>query len=100
MYYHQSDVDYSIDSINSLGDSPPEYLTGEEVDVLRGRYIRRLTAVLIHHIPAFWRVALSVFSGKFAKVFWKILFHAALGIQIHTHVCLSLSWFLLQLMGQ
>ncbi|KAM7511220.1 hypothetical protein LguiB_010095 [Lonicera macranthoides] len=62
-----SDVDYSIDSINSLGDSPPEYLTGEEVDVLRGRYIRRLTAVLIHHIPAFWRVALSVFSGKFAK---------------------------------
>lgn len=82
MYYHQSDVDYSIDSINSLGDSPPEDLTGEEVDALRGRYIRRLTAVLIHHIPAFWRVALSVFSGKFAKVFWTIFFHAALGIQI------------------
>lgn len=42
-------------------------LTGEEVDGLRGRYIRRLTAVIIHHIPAFWKVALSVFSGKFAK---------------------------------
>ncbi|XP_047162675.1 exocyst complex component SEC5A-like isoform X2 [Vigna umbellata] len=40
---------------------------GEEVDGLRGRYIRRLTAVIVHHIPAFWKVALSVFSGKFAK---------------------------------
>ncbi|KAK7343812.1 hypothetical protein VNO77_12855 [Canavalia gladiata] len=47
--------------------SQPEDLTGEEVDGLRGRYIRRLTAVIIHHIPAFWKVALSVFSGKFAK---------------------------------
>ncbi|KAK8951481.1 Exocyst complex component 2 [Platanthera zijinensis] len=28
-------------------------MTGEEVDVLRGRYISRLTSVLIHHIPAF-----------------------------------------------
>lgn len=42
-------------------------LTGEDVDGLRGRYIRRLTAVIIHHLPAFWKVALSVFSGKFAK---------------------------------
>ncbi|KAL1343549.1 hypothetical protein HN51_029906 [Arachis hypogaea] len=42
-------------------------LTGEEVDALRGKYIRRLTAVIIRHIPAFWKVALSVFSGKFAK---------------------------------
>lgn len=50
-------------------DSQPVDLAGEEVDALRGRYIRRLTAVLIHHIPAFWKVALSVFSGKFAKVF-------------------------------
>ncbi|XP_071725527.1 exocyst complex component SEC5A-like [Rutidosis leptorrhynchoides] len=40
----------------------------EELDVLRGRYIRRLTAVIIHHIPAFWKVSLSVSSGKFAKV--------------------------------
>lgn len=50
-------------------DSQPVDLTSEEVDALRGRYIRRLTAVLIHYIPAFWRVALSVFSGKFAKVY-------------------------------
>ncbi|KAG0471787.1 hypothetical protein HPP92_016333 [Vanilla planifolia] len=44
------------------------YMTGEEFDALRGRYIHMLTAVLIHHIPSFWRLALSVFSGKFAKV--------------------------------
>jgi exocyst complex component 2 len=60
-----SDVNYSLDSINSLGDSPE--LNGEEVDGLRGRYIRRLTAVLIYHVPIFWRITLSVFSGKFAK---------------------------------
>ncbi|KAK3030351.1 hypothetical protein RJ639_038307 [Escallonia herrerae] len=63
------DVDYSLTLGNTqlLGDSQPLDFTGEEVDALRGRYIRRLTAVIIHHIPAFWRVALSVFSGKFAK---------------------------------
>ncbi|CAN1255607.1 Exocyst complex component SEC5A [Linum perenne] len=42
-------------------------LAGEEVDALRGKHIRRLTAVIVHHIPAFWKLALSVFSGKFAK---------------------------------
>jgi exocyst complex component 2 len=40
----------------------------EEADGLRATYIRWLTAVLIQHVPAFWRLALSVFSGKFAKV--------------------------------
>nr|XP_043637474.1 exocyst complex component SEC5A-like [Erigeron canadensis] len=40
----------------------------EELDALRGWYIRRLTAVIIHHIPPFWKVALSVSSGKFAMV--------------------------------
>ncbi|KAJ8762813.1 hypothetical protein K2173_022942 [Erythroxylum novogranatense] len=48
-------------------DSQLVELTGEEVDALRGKYIRRLTSVLVHHIPVFWKVALSVFSGKFAK---------------------------------
>lgn len=43
-------------------------LMGEEADTLRASYIRRLAAVLLQHIPAFWRLALSVFSGKFAKV--------------------------------
>ncbi|GMN51854.1 hypothetical protein TIFTF001_020998 [Ficus carica] len=62
-----SDVDYSMNNHLPV-DSQSVELTGEEVDALRGRYIRRLTAVLIHHIPAFWKVALSVFSGKFAKV--------------------------------
>ncbi|KAJ6954097.1 exocyst complex component SEC5B-like [Populus alba x Populus x berolinensis] len=59
-----SDDDHSL----TLGNIPPPVdLSGEEVDALRGKYIRRLTAVLTHHIPAFWKVALSVFSGKFAK---------------------------------
>ncbi|GAB2209630.1 hypothetical protein Drorol1_Dr00026850 [Drosera rotundifolia] len=48
-------------------DSSPGTATSEEFDTLREKYIRRLTAVLVHHIPAFWKVALSVFSGKFAK---------------------------------
>ncbi|XP_007019471.2 PREDICTED: exocyst complex component SEC5A [Theobroma cacao] len=62
-----SDVNYSLGNIQLPVDLQPVGLTGEEVDVLRGRYVRRLTAVLVHHIPAFWKVALSVFSGKFAK---------------------------------
>ncbi|KAL8134432.1 hypothetical protein AgCh_009457 [Apium graveolens] len=45
----------------------PLMLSSEEVDAHRGKYIRRLTAVLIHHIPAFWKTTLSVSSGKFAK---------------------------------
>lgn len=68
--YCQSGADYSVTRGNIQPiDSLPVELSGEEVDAFRGRYIRRLTAVLIHHIPAFWKVALSVFSGKFAKVF-------------------------------
>lgn len=65
------DVRYSTHSIDEV--------TGEEVDTLRGKYIRRLTAVLIHHIPAFWKVALSVFSGKFAKVDWMLSFFLDFG---------------------
>ncbi|KAG4397822.1 hypothetical protein GLYMA_10G217200v4 [Glycine max] len=70
----QEDMNESVDINNSpIGNtypavqSHPSDLTGEEVDGLRGRYIHRLTAVIIHYIPAFWKVALSVFSGKFAK---------------------------------
>ncbi|KAK4801667.1 hypothetical protein SAY86_022154 [Trapa natans] len=48
-------------------DLQPAELAGEEVDALRAKYIRRLTSVIVKHIPAFWKVALSVFSGKFAK---------------------------------
>ncbi|XP_071702651.1 exocyst complex component SEC5A-like isoform X2 [Rutidosis leptorrhynchoides] len=53
---------------SSKVDSQPIDTGSEELDALRGRYIRRLTAVIIHHIPAFWKVAVSVSSGKFAKV--------------------------------
>ncbi|KAI3770571.1 hypothetical protein L6452_01709 [Arctium lappa] len=63
------DVDMSLAHINNslTVDSQPRDSGAEELDALRGRYIRRLTAVLVHHIPAFWKVALSVSSGKFAK---------------------------------
>jgi len=74
-YYFQSDVNYlTLGNIPLSVDSQPVDLTGEEVDALRGKFIRRLTAVITHHIPAFWKVALSVFSGKFAKVFWTLSF--------------------------
>ncbi|KAL3513878.1 hypothetical protein ACH5RR_026595 [Cinchona calisaya] len=69
----QEDMNQSLDADNSLtfrnthlGDQPLG-ITGEEVDALRGRYVCRLTAVLIHHVPAFWKVALAVSTGKFAK---------------------------------
>ncbi|KAK7324500.1 hypothetical protein VNO77_28096 [Canavalia gladiata] len=66
-----SDVNNSpiLGNTYSAVQSQPEDLTGEEVDGLRGRYIYRLTTIIIHHIPAFWKVALSVFSGQFAKSF-------------------------------
>ncbi|XP_031389496.1 exocyst complex component SEC5A-like isoform X2 [Punica granatum] len=64
----QQDLNQFPDGISHLSvDSQPTELAGEEVDALRGKYIRRLTAVIVSHIPAFWKVALSVFSGKFAK---------------------------------
>ncbi|KAL1557114.1 Exocyst complex component S5B [Salvia divinorum] len=49
------------------GDLLPAEMTSEELDALRGRYICQLTAVLIHHVPAFWKVALLVSRGKFGK---------------------------------
>lgn len=63
-----SDVDsLTLGNTNLVVDSQPVDFNGEAVDALRGRYIRRLTSVLIHYIPAFWKVTLSVLSGKFAK---------------------------------
>ncbi|KAK4352531.1 hypothetical protein RND71_028049 [Anisodus tanguticus] len=66
---HSSDAAYSDSLENTYlrGDSQQAEFTGEKVDALRGSYIRRLTAVIIYHVPAFWRVAVAVFSGKFAK---------------------------------
>lgn len=60
MFKHQVDV--------CLVNSHPSDSSSEELDALRGRYIRRVTAVIVYHIPAFWKVALSVSSGKFGKV--------------------------------
>ncbi|MQL93081.1 hypothetical protein Taro_025719 [Colocasia esculenta] len=65
----QQNSNKSVDVDPSLyGDSQLPLDGNEEVDVLRAGYIRRLTAVLVHHLPAFWKLALSVFNGKFAKV--------------------------------
>lgn len=67
----QSDVDFNLllgsndkdQDRNILKDS-----TGNESDALLGRLIRRLTAVVVTHLPTFWRLAISIFNGKFAKV--------------------------------
>ncbi|KAL6527500.1 hypothetical protein OROGR_016590 [Orobanche gracilis] len=61
--------DYSPSDVNSdlAGDLFLGKIYSEELDAFRGRYIGQLTAVLVHHVPLFWKVALSVSSGKFAK---------------------------------
>ncbi|KAJ0786185.1 putative exocyst complex component EXOC2/Sec5 [Helianthus annuus] len=66
----QQDLHESVDG--GLVNSQPTNSGSEELDALRGRYIRRLTAVIIHLILPFWKVALSVSSGKFGKVFVSI----------------------------
>ncbi|XP_071701339.1 exocyst complex component SEC5B-like [Rutidosis leptorrhynchoides] len=60
-------ADVSLAFMNGSSKEPIDS-GSKELDALRGRYIRRLTSVIIHHIPAFWKVALSVSNGKFAKV--------------------------------
>jgi hypothetical protein len=67
----QSDVDFNL----LLGSNDKEHdrgslkeSTGNESDALLGRLIRRLTAVIVTHLPSFWRLAISIFNGKFAKV--------------------------------
>ena len=62
---YQPDANGNIDL---AGESQYPELTGEEVDALKKKYIQKLTAVLINYLPAFWKIALSVFNGKFAKV--------------------------------
>uniref|UniRef100_A0A0E0KQJ5 Exocyst complex component SEC5 n=1 Tax=Oryza punctata TaxID=4537 RepID=A0A0E0KQJ5_ORYPU len=68
----QQDSNKSLEVDSAIGDSFQDdqlsaNIMADEADSLRAAYIRRLTAVLIQHVPAFWRLALSVFSGKFAK---------------------------------
>ncbi|KAI5015261.1 exocyst complex component SEC5B-like [Hordeum vulgare subsp. vulgare] len=68
----QQESNKSLEVDSSIGDSFQDdqlssSFMAEEADNLRATYIRRLSAVLIQHVPAFWRLALSVFSGKFAK---------------------------------
>ncbi|KAG6549996.1 hypothetical protein Mapa_008508 [Marchantia paleacea] len=66
-----SDVDFNLllgDQDKEVGENQFKESSGEESDALLGRLIRRLTAVIVQHVPNFWRLALSIFSGKFAKV--------------------------------
>lgn len=66
----QSSIDYSflLGDNDIRGESHIKEVTGKEADVFRGRLIRRLTSVIVHHVPIFWRLALLIFNGKFAKV--------------------------------
>lgn len=76
----QSDVDFSL----LLGDNEKEGkevsfmdTSSNESDALIGRFIRRLTMVVVHHVPLFWNLALSVFTGKFLAVSVLLLFREA-----------------------
>lgn len=65
------EVDLSLlldDHDKDVGEPNLKESAGDESDALLGRLIRRLTAVIIRHVPNFWRLALSIFSGKFSKV--------------------------------
>lgn len=63
-----SNKSLEVDSGDSFQDDQlSSNFMAEEADSLRATYIRRLNVVLMQHVPAFWRLALSVFSGKFAK---------------------------------
>ncbi|KAF2563079.1 hypothetical protein F2Q70_00016281, partial [Brassica cretica] len=64
----QSDAASSTENNEVQVDLQSVEFPSEEIDGLKGRYIKIMTAVLVHHIPAFWKTALSVFSGKFAKL--------------------------------
>jgi len=68
----QSNVDFSL----LLGESESKEgrrvtfgdSTSYESDALLGRFIRRLTMVVVLNVPLFWQLALSVFTGKLAQV--------------------------------
>ncbi|CAI5472224.1 unnamed protein product [Closterium sp. Yama58-4] len=48
-------------------DSSDGLMDGEAFDEAHTRLIVRLTAILQHHVPRFWRLTRSIFSGKFAS---------------------------------
>ncbi|KAJ8561451.1 hypothetical protein K7X08_027641 [Anisodus acutangulus] len=80
---HSSDIDYStsVGNTHLPGDLEPLEMTGEQGDALRGKYIRRLTAVVIHHVPAFWKVSVSVFSGNLQRVPKCLLVQMSMSLQ-------------------
>lgn len=58
-----------VDSVDSFQDDQlSSNFMAEEADSLKATYIRKLNVVLIQHVPAFWRLALYLFSRKLAKV--------------------------------
>ncbi|CAI5512577.1 unnamed protein product [Closterium sp. Naga37s-1] len=48
-------------------DSSDGLMDGEAFDEAHTRLIVRLTAILQQHVPRFWRLTRSIFSGKFAS---------------------------------
>lgn len=72
MFYSQSDVDFNLllGSKNSeQGRNSIEDSTDREPNALLSLLIRRLTAIIVTHLPSFWGLAISVFNGSFYKVF-------------------------------
>ncbi|XP_024529432.1 exocyst complex component SEC5A isoform X1 [Selaginella moellendorffii] len=66
-----TEVDISLFIVDQEDDATEAEIRdfiNDESDALFGRLIRRLSAVIIQYVPDFWRLALSIFKGKFAKV--------------------------------
>ncbi|XP_024363496.1 exocyst complex component SEC5B isoform X5 [Physcomitrium patens] len=66
-----SDVDFNLllGSKNSeQGRNSIEDSTDREPNALLSLLIRRLTAIIVTHLPSFWGLAISVFNGSFYKV--------------------------------
>eukprot|EP00249_Psilotum_nudum_P022882 c28676_g1_i1 orf=1854-4124(-) len=65
-----AEVDYSLllgEQEQEMGETDIKESIGDESDALLFQLIRRLTAVVVHHVPTFWRLAVAIFNGKFAK---------------------------------
>lgn len=67
VFHHQLDID-PLNPADSENPVDTVYINSTAEDALREKYLRKLTNVILHHLPCFWRSTLSIFSGKFAKV--------------------------------
>ena len=67
----QYNLDYSMnfDEQGQQSCDEKEKLVTEQSDLLLSRLIHRLTIVLVQYLPSFWRLATTIFNGKFGKVY-------------------------------